>query len=223
MTDLITDEVASTFDVKAAAQEQIVAHDYSKQKNGEDVPDDDAWRAKVFELVTSKVVSTKEEKSKKSWTQGELYAAVFPNAPGADKKANKDSLSMEDLAVMDWLGRKVWNLTNPARSGYIQKRLGQDGGKLVLCRALVFRVQDQIAGCFVTDNDDLILNDSLQPQIESLVKKADTLREHAVMIRERRPTIEAQMNAALGLGVKRTVAALPQVVGEVAPESDSDA
>jgi hypothetical protein len=201
------------FDVEELANDQIMAHGYLKQKNGEDVPDEDAVKQKVYDLVAGRVVSSKEEKSKKSWTQGELYAAVFPDAPGADKRQNKDLLSPPDLAVMDRLSRKVWNLTNPGRAGYVQKRLGQDGGELILCRASVYRVQDAVPGCFVTDNDDLILNDSLQPQIESLVKKADTLRQHADMIGERRPLLEGRMKEALGLGVKRTVAALPTISG----------
>lgn len=201
------------FDLTEAVNAQMLAHGYVKEKNDEDVPDEDALKQKVFDLVSSKLVSSKEEKSKKAWTQGELYAAVFPNAPGTDKRQNKDLLSDEDLAVMDKLMRKVWNLTNPGRQGFIQKRLGQNGGDRILCRSNVFRGQDLVAGCFVTDNDDLILNDSLQPQIESLVKKADTLRLHADMIGERRPQLESRMNVALGLGVKRTVAALPAVTG----------
>jgi hypothetical protein len=200
-----------TFDVIELANEQMIAHGYSKPRNGEDVPDEDAVKQKVYDLVSSRIVSSKEEKSKKSWTQGELYAAVFPNAPGTDKRENKDLLGDQDLAVMDKLQRKVWNLTNPGRAGYVQKRLGQDGGSLILCRASVYRGQDTVSGCFITDNDDLILNDSLQPQIESLVKKADTLRQHADMIGDRRPALEGRMKAALGLGVKRTVAALPSV------------
>jgi hypothetical protein len=208
----VADSSTSEFyDLTELANEQMVAHGYSKQKNGEDVPDEDAVKSKVYELVSGRVVSVKDEKSKKAWTQGELYAAVFPQAPGADKRQNKDLLSEQEFAIMDKLSRKVWNLTNPGRAGYVQKRLGQDGGSLILCRAPVYRGQDPVPGCFVTDNDDLIMNDSLQPQIESLVKKADTLRQHADMIGERRPALEGRMKAALGLGVKRTVAALPAV------------
>lgn len=208
---MTTTEDLDLFDVTELADEQMVAHGYVKSKNGDQVPDEDAVKQKVYELVSNRIVSSKEEKSKKSWTQGELYAAVFPNGPGADSRQNKDLLSDPDLALMDKLTRKVWNLTNPGRAGYIQKRLGQDGGSLILCRASVYRGQDTVSGCFVTDNDDLIMNDSLQPQIESLVKKADTLRQHADMIGDRRPALETRMKAALGLGVKRTVAALPAV------------
>ncbi len=202
------------FDVVKLADEQMLAHGYKKVKNGEDVPDEDALKQRVYDLVSGRIVSVKEEKSKKAWTVGELYAATFPQAPGADKRENKDLLNEQEFALMDKLSRKVWNLTNPGRAGYIQKRLGQDGGSLVLCRAAVYRGQDAVPGCFVTDNDDLIMSDSLQPQIESLVKKADTLRQHADMIGERRPALESRMKQALGLGVKRTVAALPAVSGD---------
>ena len=122
----------ATFDIVALAAEQMLAHGYTKQKNDEDVPDEDAFKQKVYDLVSGRIVSSKAEKSKKSWTQGQLYAAVFPNGPGADKRQSKDLLSEEDEAVMDKLSRKVWNLTNPGRAGYVQKRLGQDGGSLIL-------------------------------------------------------------------------------------------
>jgi hypothetical protein len=207
------------YDVTELANEQMTAHGYVKTKrDGEQVPDEDAVKQKTYDLVTSRIVSVKEEKSKKSWTEGELYAQVFPDGPGAKKGENKDLMSEQDMAVRDKLSRKVWNLTNPGRAGYIQKRLGQDGGSLILCRASVYRGQDPVSGVFVTDNDDLIINDSLQPQIESLVKKADTLRQHADMIGDRRPLLEGRMREALGLGVKRTVAALPSVTSS--PQHD---
>jgi hypothetical protein len=202
--------------------QQLVLNGYSKKKNGEDVPDEDAMKQKVYDLVTAKVVSIREEKSKKAYTPGELYAAVFPSGPGADRKQNRDLLSAEEEVVRDKLVRKAWNLTNPARTGYIQKRLGQHNKGVVLCRAEIARGLDSHVGCFVTDNDDLILNDSLQPQIESLVNKANALRLHSEMIGERRPQLEARMNSALGLGVRRTVAALPSIEESGADDGQAD-
>lgn len=190
--------------------EQFISHDFSRVKNGETVPDEDKMKAKVFDLVSTKVVASKDEKSKKSWTNGELYAATFPGAPGTDAKQNLDLLDLEEAEVRKYLMRKVWGLTQPARNGYIQKRLGEDGGRLVLCRSTVMRGLDDATGCFVTDDPDLIMSESLQPQIESLVRKADNLRLHADMIRTRHPELEARMTSALGLGVKRTIAALPE-------------
>jgi len=208
--------------ISEMVKEQIVLHGFSKKRKNEDVPDEDAMKQRVYDLITAKVVSTREEKSKKAFTPGELYAAVFPNGPGADRKQNRDLLSTEEEIVRDKLMRKAWNLTNPARTGYIQKRLGQHNKGVVLCRAEIARGLDSHIGCFVTDNDDLILNDSLQPQIESLVNKANALRLHSEMIGERRPQLEARMNSALGLGVRRTVAALPSVDKTGADDEQAD-
>ena len=164
----------ATFDIVALAAEQMLAHGYTKQKNDEDVPDEDAFKQKVYDLVSGRIVSSKAEKSKKSWTQGQLYAAVFPNGPGADKRQN-DLLSEEDVAVMDKLSRKVWNLTNPGRAGYVQKRLGQDGGSLIL-----------VAGrrcCFVPAGVD--------PDLHDRQRRSDPPRQSATADRRtwsRRPT-----------------------------------
>jgi len=201
-------------DIADKVKDHLIGHGFSRQKGDEILADEDKMKAKVFELVTSKVVADKGEKSKKAWTNGELYAATFPNGPGTDPKANLDNLELEELEIRDILSRKVWNLTNPARTGYIQKRLGEDGGSLVLCRSDVMRSLDKLPGCYVTNDADLIMNDSLQPQIEALVRKADNLRKHAEMIGARHPELETRMLKALGSGVDRTVAALPRGSGE---------
>jgi hypothetical protein len=218
-TESIQDTIQDTILQNVA--EQFISHDFSRVKNGETVPDEDKMKAKVFELVRSKVVTTKDEKSKKSWTNGELYAQTFPGAPGTDPKQNLDLLDLVEAEVRKHLMRKVWGLTQPARNGYVQKRLGDDGS-LVLCRGTVMRGLDDATGVFVTDNADLIMSESLQPQIEGLVKKADNLRLHADMIRTRHPELEARMTNALGLGVRRTIAALPEggSVSETAAKTD---
>ena len=195
--------------VQQKIDEQLMAHGYSTVKNGETVPDENAMKRKVFEIVEKHVVTDKGEKSKNSITNGELYAAAFPNGPGTDPTSNLDNLDFEDAEVRERLVRKVWTLTNGGLSGYIQKRLGENGGTLVLCRGQVMRGLDPVPGCFVTDNAALIMSDSLQPQIESLVKKADNLRKHVDMVSVRHPELEGRISQALGLGVQRTIAALP--------------
>jgi hypothetical protein len=196
--------------IKTMVNDQLIAHGYSKGKNGETVADEEKMKARAYELVSKKVVTSKDDKSKNAWTRGELYAAVFPNGPGTNPNENIDALSFEDAEVREKLATKVWNLTNPARNGYIQKRLGDDGGTLILCRSSVMRRLDPLVGVFVTDNADLIMADSLQPQVEKLVKTADNLRRHAEMIGVRHPELEGRLNAAVGSGINRTVAALPQ-------------
>lgn len=211
---------ADQIDVRVS--EQLIAHGYTTVKNGETVADENAMKRRVFEIVSTRVVKDKTEKSKNAITSGELYAQTFPNAPGTDPRANLDDLDFEDAEVRERLVRKVWTLTNAGLSGYIQKRLGEGNGTLLLCRGQIMRGLDQVAGCFVTDNPDLIMTDSLQPQIESLVKKADNLRKHVDMVNLRHPELEGRINHALGLGVQRTVAALPAGGDVPVPEAKGE-
>jgi hypothetical protein len=207
---ITTLELLDPIVVKQKVAEQYLAHDYSrKNRDGDFVPDDNKLKARVHELVTSKVVTTKEDVAKNSWSPGEIYAAAFANAPGTDKKTIH-LLDDLDAAIRHALIRKVWGLTQPRRTGYIQKKLGIEGKDLVLCRSTTTRGLDDVEVCFVTGNPDLIMSESVMPQIESLVKKADDLRLHAEMVRTRKPELEGRLLKELGLGVGRVSAALPQ-------------
>lgn len=198
--------------IEAMVNDEFVSAGYTKTAtDGETVVDPDAMKAKAFELVMKREVTDKSNKSSNSWTQGELYAAVFPGAPGTDP-TTIDLLDFVETEVRKTLVRKVWNLTNPARTGYIQKRL-EEKGSLVLCRAKTMRGLDEVNGCYVTNDAALILGDSLAPRVEALVKEADNLRAHAAMITGRHPELETKVVAAIGSGVKRTQAALPKTSG----------
>lgn len=212
--------------VASMIQEQYERAGFTKaNRDGETVIDDDAMKAKAFDLVIKREVTDKSNKSAGSWTAGELYAAVFPGAPGTDP-ATIDLLDAAEAEVRKTLVRRVWNLTNPARSGYIQKRLGFESegeGSLVLCRAKVMRGLDEVNGCYVTNDPELILGDSLSPRVEALVKEADNLRAHAAMITTRHPELEDRVVRAIGAGVKRTQAALPKTTGNGRVRQEAEA
>lgn len=189
--------------------EQYIDHEYAKQtREGEVIADDAPMKARVFELVLKKKVTSKEDLAKASWTNGELYAAVFPGAPGTDPKT-LHVLDEVDAEVRKRLMRKVWGLTQGTRSGFIQKKLGTEGSRMVLCRSISTRGLDDVEVCFVTENPDLIMSESVMPQVETLVKKANDLRLHAEMVQTRRPELEQRITRELGLGVRRVEAALP--------------
>lgn len=195
--------------LKQQVDEQYIAHGYFRvNKAGEQVPDDTTMKVTVYDAVKKKVARAREEVQKGSLTNGELYAITFSNAPGTDAKTLPllDDLSRE---VRKTLMRKVWGLTQPRRIGYIQKRLGAEATGMVLCRTMSTRNVDDAEVCFVTDNADLIMEESVLPQIESLVKKADDLRLHTEMVVSRRPELESRITKELGVGVRRIEAALP--------------
>jgi hypothetical protein len=207
--------------IKQRVTEQFIAHGYSRiNRRGEEVVDDTLMKARVYDAVKKKVARKKEEVSRNSYTNGELYALVFPNAPGTTAKALRgiDDLGAE---IRRSLMRKVWGLTQPRLTGYIQRRLGADGLNLVLCRTSSTRDLDDAEVCFVTDDEDLIMSESVLPQIETLVRKADDLRLHTDMVLNRQPELQTRINRELGIGVRRVTAALPNASRNGAtPEAD---
>ncbi len=181
---------------------------YTKtRRDGEEVIDDPMMRATVVDLVTGKVAPDRQSRSENSWTAGELYAAVFPDAPGTDPSRSLDDLDVDEVEVRTKLIRRVWTLTNPGDTGFVQKRLGETG-TTVLCRGLVHRGLDQVPGVYVTDDPELIMTESLQPRIDKLVTEAEHLRRHAGMITSRHGELASQVLAAIGGGVDRARAEL---------------
>lgn len=206
---VLTDSI-DPIELKRHVADQYVQHGYSRRtRNNDEVMDEAPMKARVYEAVRKKVARSKDEIEKNSFTNGELYALTFPNAPGATRKS-ANLLDDMEIAIRLALMRKVWGLTQPRRTGYIQRRLGTDGLGLVLCRTTSFRDLDPLEVCFVTDNADLIMSESVLPQIEGLVRKADDLRLHADMVISRRPELEQRLTRELGLGVRRVEAALPR-------------
>jgi hypothetical protein len=184
---------------------------HTKVVEGAVVRDDEKMKARAFEIVKEKVVSDPKHKSAKSISRGELFATVFPGGPGITGD-EVDLLSTEEREARSKLVRRVWNLTNPSRSGYVQKRLG-DNSTLVLCRTKVMRDLDEVDGCYVTDDPDLIVVDSLRPQIETLVRQANNLARHFEMLGGRHPELEQRMLNELGTGMTKAAAALPREAG----------
>jgi hypothetical protein len=197
-------------ELKRLVNDTLIHHSYFKlNKEGERVVDDTKLKVDVYDTVKKKVARSREEISKSSITNGELYAQILPDAPGSDPKElpHLDDMQRE---VRRSLMRKVWGYTQPKRIGFIQKRLGAEGTKLVLCRTTSTRGLDDVEVCFVTDNPDLIMSESVMPQIESLVKKADDLRLHTEMVVDRQPALESRITRELGIGVRRIEATLPK-------------
>jgi hypothetical protein len=209
--------------VEAIVERAYMEAGYVKEtEDSARIPDPDLMKARTFEIVKEKVVSDPKHKSAKSISQGELYAAVFPGGPGADPDGNIDELPPEEYEARSKLVRRVWNLTNPGRQGYIQKRLG-DQSSLVLCRTMIMRDLDEVKGCYVTDHPDLIMVDSLRPQVEALVRQANNLARHFDMLGARHPELEARMLGELGTGMKKAAAALPSGSDEPGSEGKKEA
>lgn len=195
--------------LKEQVDQQYIEHGFFRvNRAGEKVPDDTTMKVAVYDTVKKRLAQDRAEVQKNSLSNGELYALTFPHGPGTDPKSLP---TLDDLnrAVRKALMRKVWGLTQPRRTGFIQKRLGAEGTGMVLCRTMSTRGVDDAEVCFITDNPDLIMEESVLPQIESLVQKADDLRLHTEMVVSRRPELETRIVKELGVGVRRIEAALP--------------
>ncbi len=217
MTTMIT--VLDPDEVKERIDDEYISHGFFRPNHdGEQVVDEGKMKAHVYEVVRKKVARAKEEVAKNSVSNGELYALTFPDAPGTDAKKLPGLTDME-AEIRKNLKRKVWGLTQDRRNGFIQKRLGSDATGLVLCRTMSTRGLEDAEVCFVTDNPDLIMNESVIPQIETLVNKANDLRLHTEMVTIRRPELRGRVRAELFQGVRRVEAALPS--GEDTPAEDA--
>jgi hypothetical protein len=208
MTYELVTMVEPEFDYKEMIERRIAEEyeraGYSKPGADGSIPDDSKMKARAFDIVSRAVVTSKDDRAKKALTNGELYAAVFTEGPGA-KPNSAEGLDEFEKDVMLALHRKVWGLTTPTPKGHIQKYLGDT--PLVLCRGPVLRRNDYIPGVYVTADPTLILSDSLSPQIEKWVRVANDLRTHATMITDRQPELAGRVAAALNAGITRARAA----------------
>jgi hypothetical protein len=176
--------------------------------DGTDVADEDAMKSAVLATVSAAYAANRDSKSKVGLTKGELYAVTFPDGPGA-ASGTADGLDEIESEAREVLMRRVWNLAKDTPDGYVQKRL--DGN--VLIRSQVVRDRDLVMGVYVTDDPQLILEESLMPGVEALVRRADRLREHALMLVSRQPQLEQKVGAALNTGAKRANTVVRGAIG----------
>lgn len=197
-------------ELKAAEREAYAKAGLVKvNRANETVPDTDAMKERVYQTVTTHVVNERAEMGTRSLTQGELYAKVFPGAPGSDPNHVVAELSLLDQAVRAKLRRAVWTLMGPGRKGYVQNRLGKEGRSEVLIRTKVQRGVDEIVGVFITDHTDLILQESVHPVIEKLLGAAREVRLYNELIIDgRHPELIPQVTKMLDTAKKRVAAEL---------------
>lgn len=181
--------------------EVVVAAGFSHEDDeGNDVADYGALKQAAALVVSRAVVSNRDDRAKIGLSAGDLYASVLPGAPGADGSMPGDFV---DSQVKERLVRFLWGITQVSPTGYVQKQL-TDGR--VVVRAKVHRGHDPVTVVYVTDNPELLLTDSLQPEIDALVKRANKLHSHAAMIVTRQPALAGSVTKAITTGTRRAAA-----------------
>jgi hypothetical protein len=95
---------------------------------------------------------------------------------------------------------------------------------VVVVQAQVHREDEQsptgtrrVRVAYLTSNPDLLMQDSLQPELDALVNKATKLNKHGSMIATRVPAITGRVVKAIDLGAKKA-----QAHARLALESASD-
>lgn len=168
--------------------------------------DTQAMQDAAYKAVRSRIAHSKQDKAEKAITKGELYAAVFPAAPGTDGKG--DPTDEYDKIVAERLERDVWSLMQAKHSGAVQKRLGEESSSLVLCQAIIRRKLDKAPAAYLTDNPRLIMEDSVDKEVKSLERKAENLRRQLDMVLHRHPELTDQVLKRVGQAMGRTKAEL---------------
>jgi len=194
-------QVLSQFeqDVEAAI-EDIYRQEGYVDEHGE--PSETAMKEAAFKVAIEHcVVGSKEERSKNALTNGGLYALTFPSGPAAGEAT--PSLDAVAEKVLNKLRSSVWGLTQTSRSGYFQRRLETEESTLVVCRCYVYRYGDRQQAVYATDNETLIMEDAVDKEIQSLVRRASSLRRDLSMIVERHPKLQGQVAEQLGVELKR--------------------
>jgi hypothetical protein len=183
-------------------------------------------KEKAFDVLMNRcVVTSKSERSKKAMSKGELYFAVYNRddapAAGIDSIDELDTVEKRAYAV---LSEGLWDLTQGSRSGWIQKRLGDDDSTLVLCRRRVHRPTEAIIAVYLTDNENMIKEDATDKLVASLMKRASVIRRDLDMVLHRHPKLRGQLAAQLSSELKKIQAelALPPLaeLEEGAPDED---
>jgi hypothetical protein len=183
--------------------ELFIQHNYTAEVQGEVVPSDEALKKAASRVFRSAVVKSKTDRKTVGKSKWDAYVQLFPHGP---RQSDDESLSEVDAVVMNRLARQVWGLTQVAPNGRVQSDLEksddeEEAGR-VLIRATVVRGHDPVEVAYVSANHDLLLEDSLRPELEAILRRSRRLNKHAAMLARRQPEIAARAEKAIEAGMK---------------------
>jgi hypothetical protein len=178
--------------------------------------DTQAMQDAAYEVIRQHIANSKEEISENAITRGELYAAVFAGAPGTD--GSGDPVDEYDRAVAEQLERDVWSLTQPKSEGALQKRLGEEGSSLLLCREVIRRKLDKAQAVYLTDNPVLIMEALVDKEVKGYERKAANLKKQLEMVTRRHEELRSQVSSRVRLATNKNKAEL-----NMASASEGDA
>lgn len=145
---------------------------------------------RIYEEIRSKRVSSiqppddhdNRHDPATSSSKAELTTVIFTAGPTL-RQAEQDLLYRE---VFNRCQHAIWNLTQTAERGAVQRLLHDDG--LLLVRGPVWRDGQEVKdGLYVTTRPELIISDFLGPHFEKLGNLAEALADDYQLLEERLP------------------------------------
>lgn len=234
----ITDQPVDQLDLVEATKLAIYAtRDWTRvDKNGHTVPDDAAARNFVYEFFRDNaVVNSEADIVDDGLSSADLYAKVFPSAPGSTSEP-VDEIEFEAYKEVS---RKLWQWAGTGIKSHCQETAEMEGLDYVMVEKKIFRAsRDTSTGTgapkavmvrFFTSNPDLIFQLSSQPAAAKFVKAAEDASKHLQMNARRHPELMLRIAKETQSALKRSTAHLaplatakPNGVGALPAGSDDD-
>jgi hypothetical protein len=179
----------------------VIEGGYSKEDaDGNDVADYVAFKTAGQVILAGTQIDDVDD-APKGLTNVELLEKVLPDV-------EYDLDDPVDAAAWAALAKRIGAITQPNPTGFVQRALPKG---LVLISMSTFRPSGRVKVAFVTTDENIILDHSLQPVIDQVLKEAVKLHSQATMIVDRKPELAAPVRKAITSGTKRAqaTAALP--------------
>jgi hypothetical protein len=185
--------------VKTRMEELVMEGGFSEEDGeGNDVPDWEAFKNEGAVVLTGHRIDDPDDRAK-GLTAHELLGKVLPDV-------DVDTTDPVDNDAWNKLSRRIWGITQPGPTGYVQKQLAKP---FVLIRTILIRVAgpkapaEKVKVAFVTTNDDIIIDDSLTPVIDEVIAGANKIRQQAELIHKRKPELGQRITKAITGGTQR--------------------
>jgi hypothetical protein len=201
--------------------EVYAAHGYVKtdKRTGDEVKDDSAVKARVFELFRDHyVVNSEADIIDGAASQQDSYAKVFPDGPGADGVAPTDDL---DHDAWQSIRRKLWAFASPEMGGHCQVAAEMAGLNYVMVQKKVYRpTRDLATGTvepkpvevrFFTSNPEMVFEYSSLPAMAKMVRIAEGTAKHLEMNRKRHPELGARLAKEAKAALSRSASELTAI------------
>ena len=188
--------------VADAALEAFRADGFVKTNDdGSEERDLKKFAEKVYGVVMQARVTNRTEKVDKAITKGKLQHQLLPSIPEEGTEAWDEADEATKLGRERAL-QAVWNEVKDAHIGRIQRMLGTNRTGLTLCKATVSIDGNPLDAVYVTDVEDLILADYVQPRKDAIRKAADKFAKDLAGVSERNPDMADVLKGELDTGMK---------------------